>query len=333
MTPLGPVLFSFFTDHLPVQKGLRPTSIRSYRDTVKLFLQFVAHALRRPVSRLSLEALESDRVLAFLRALETDRHNHVHSRNQRLAALRTFYRFIAARYPEMIVHAERVEQIPTKRSPATETPCFDHDQITKLFSRLPTDSQIGQRDRALLMLLYNTGARVQEIADLRVCDVDLQEPLRVRLHGKGDKWRVCPLWSETAALLRELDAVRVAKPDAPLFRSRLRRAMTRFGIYKLVKRHCTALMPAGDKMSRVSPHVFRHTTAVHLLEAGVDVNVIRGWLGHVSLATTYRYTEISLRMKQAAMELCTPPVDSTVAPRNALHWRQDRDLLEWLQSL
>ena len=163
MTPLGPVLFSFFTDHLPVQKGLRPTSIRSYRDTVKLFLQFVAHALRRPVSRLSLEALESDRVLAFLHALETDRHNHVHSRNQRLAALRTFYRFIAARHPEMFIHAERVERIPTKRSPATETLCFDHEQITTLFSRLPTDGQIGQRDRALLMLLYNTGARVQEI--------------------------------------------------------------------------------------------------------------------------------------------------------------------------
>lgn len=333
MTPLGPVLFSFFTDHLPVQKGLRPTSIRSYRDTVKLFLQFVAHALRRPVSRLSLEALESDRVLAFLHALETDRHNHVHSRNQRLAALRTFYRFIAARHPEMFIHAERVERIPTKRSPATETLCFDHEQITTLFSRLPTDGQIGQRDRALLMLLYNTGARVQEIADLRVCDVDLQEPLRVRLHGKGDKWRACPLWPETATLLRELNSVRSAAPDAPLFRSRLRRAMTRFGIYKLVKRHCTALMSAGDKLSRVSPHVFRHTTAVHLLESGVDVNVIRGWLGHVSLATTYRYTEISLRMKQAAMELCTPPVDATAAPRNTLHWRQNRDLLEWLQSL
>lgn len=333
MTPLGPVLFAFFTDHLQVQKGLRQTSIRSYRDTIKLFLQFVARDRGRPLTRLSLEALESDRVLAFLRALEVERHNHIRSRNQRLAALRTFYRFVASRHPEMLVHAERVEQIPTKRSPATETRCFDHDQIKTLFSRVPAAGAIGQRDRALLLLLYNTGARAQEIADLRVRDVELEDPLRVRLHGKGDKWRVCPLWPETAELLRELDTVRSAAPDTPLFRSRLRHALTRFGIYKLVKRHCATLVANSDGTSRVSPHMFRHTTAVHLLEAGVDVNVIRGWLGHVSLSTTYRYTEISLRMKQAAVEICAPPLDLTAARHRGVHWRQDQDLLQWLQTL
>ena len=332
-TPLGPVLFAFFTNHLQMQKGLRPASVHSYRDTMKLFLQFVARELGRPVSRLSLETLEFDRVLAFLQHLEQERHNHIRSRNQRLAALRTFYRFVASRHPQMLLHAERVERIATKRSPLPETHCFDHEQIKTLFAHLPASSSRAQRDRALLMLLYNTGARVQEVADLRVRDVDLTEPLRVRLHGKGDKWRVCPLWPETAALLRELDSVHAQVPDRPLFASRLHRPLTRFGIYKLVKRHCASLASDHDPPMRISPHVFRHTTAVHLLEAGVDVNVIRGWLGHVSLDTTYRYTEISLRMKQAAAALCSPPVDSSAASRPAVHWRQDRDLLKWLQTL
>jgi integrase/recombinase XerD len=333
MTALGPVLFTFFTDHLQMQKGLRPASVHSYRDTLKLFLQFVACELRQPVSRLSLEVLESDRVLAFLRDLEQQRHNHVRSRNQRLAALRTFYRFVASRHPTMLLHAERVERIAIKRAPVSETHCFDHEQIKRLFAHLSASSTFAQRDRALLMLLYNTGARVQEVADLRVCDVDLREPLRVRLHGKGDKWRTCPLWPETAALLRELDSVRVQVPDRPLFASRLQRPLTRFGIYKLVKRHCAVLVATRDPPMRISPHVFRHTTAVHLLEAGVDVNVIRGWLGHVSLTTTYRYAEISLRMKQTAVALCLPPVDPSAASRSRVHWRQDQDLLKWLQTL
>jgi len=333
MTPLGPVLFAFFSDHLPVQKGLRQSSIRSYRDTLKLFLQFIGRDAHRPVSRLTLEALDADRVLTFLRSLEADRHNHIRTRNQRLAALRTFFRYAASRFPEMVVHAERVERIPVKRSPTVETFCFDHDQMHSLFAELPTDAPQHARDRALLMLLYNTGARVQEVADLRVQDVDLHDPLRVRLHGKGDKWRVCPLWPETAALLRQLDTVRSLRPDEPVFRSRLRRPMTRFGIYKLVKRHCMRLVTAGPRGPRVSPHLFRHTTAVHLLEAGVDINVIRGWLGHVSLSTTYRYAEISLQMKQAAVALCTPPVDSSAVSRPSIHWRTDPDILQWLQSL
>jgi len=333
MTALGPVLHAFFADHLTTQKGLRPASVRSYRDTLKLFLLFVARQHGRAVSRLSLEALDSDRVLEFLAMLEIERHNSVRSRNQRLAALRTFFRFVAAHHPEMLVHAERVERIAVKRTPPPETHSFDHEQIRTLFASLPAGTSIAERDRALLMLLYNTGARVQEIAELRVRDVDLVAPLRVRLRGKGDKWRTCPLWPETAALLRGLDSIHVNDPEAPLFRSRLRRPLTRFGIYKLVKRHGRAIARTGSMPQRISPHVFRHTTAVHLLEAGVDVNVIRGWLGHVSLATTYRYAEITLRMKQAAVALCAPPVDTSAASRASIHWRADRDLLQWLDAL
>lgn len=185
------------------------------------------------------------------------------------------------------------------------------------------------------MVLYNTGARAQEVADLRVEDVDLNGPLRVRLHGKGDKWRSCPLWSETAELLKKMTAdVRNNQP-VPLFMSRQRKPLTRFGIYKIVKRHTSALSPTTpDKKRRsVSPHVFRHSTAVGLLEQGVDVNVIRAWLGHVSLETTNRYVEITLRTKQAAVETCLPPTGTSESPHPTRGWRDDQELLKWLGSL
>ena len=193
MSSVGQVLFAFFEDHLKVQKGLRPGSVRSYRDTIKLFLAHVATLCRRPVTRLALHDLSSERVLEFLGMIESVRRNQVRTRNQRLAALRTFYRYLAVHHPEVLAEAERVEAIPTKRTPPPETHYLERDEIDKLFKTLPKQGSLALRDRALLMLLYNSGARVQEIADLRVGDVELEGPLRVRLHGKGDKWRTCPL--------------------------------------------------------------------------------------------------------------------------------------------
>jgi integrase/recombinase XerD len=200
MTSVGQVLLSFFEDHLKVQKGLRPGSVKSYRDTLKLFLIYVAVACRRPVTRLKLADLASERVLEFLRMIETERRNHVATRNQRLAALHTFYRYLAVHHPEMLAEAERVEAIPSKRCPAPKTIFLEREEIDSIFKALPKDGAHALRDRALLMILYNTGARVQEVADLCVADVDLGGPFRVRLHGKGDKWRSCPLWPETVNL-------------------------------------------------------------------------------------------------------------------------------------
>jgi len=226
MNSVGQVLFAFFEDHLQVQKGLRPGSVRSYRDTIKLFLAQVATSCRRPVTRLTLHDLSSERVLEFLGMIESVRKNHVRTRNQRLAALRTFYRYLAVHHPELLAEAERVEAIPTKRTPPPETHYLERDEIDKLFKTLPKQGSLALRDRALLMLLYNSGARVQEIADLRVGDVELEGPLRVRLHGKGDKWRSCPLWPETAQVLRQLETVRCGDKTAPLLTSRQRRPLS-----------------------------------------------------------------------------------------------------------
>ena len=334
MSTVGQVLFSFFEDHLKVQKGLRPGSIKSYRDTIKLFLAFVARACRKPVTRLSLTDLSSQKVLDFLQMIEVERHNKPQTRNQRLAALHTFYRFVATHHCEMLAEAQRVEAIPNKRTSPAPTHYLEHEEIERLFQMLASQGRRVLRDKALLMLLYNTGARVQEIADLRVGDVDLDGPLRVRLHGKGDKWRGCPLWPETAALLKQLDTVQGADAKAALFESSRHQPLTRFGIYKLVRRHTQDLVRSDghDQGKTISPHVFRHTTAVRLLESGVEINVIRGWLGHVNLDTTNRYAEITMRTKQAALEACMPPTNSAASP-SRVGWRQDQDLMKWLQSL
>jgi integrase/recombinase XerD len=281
---LGTLIYGFFIDYLAGQKGLRPTSIRSYRDAVRLFLAFVSAAARRPVSQLQIEDLTFERVLGFLQHLETTRHNHVATRNQRLAGLRTFFEYVGRRLPEMLHVCERVAAIPTKRTPLPETRFLDREEIATLFARLPREGRQANRDHALLLMLYNTGARVQEIADLRLEHVSLTSPLHVRLHGKGDKWRTCPLWEETARVVRQwLDERCVTDPQAPVFTSATGRALTRFGIYKRVRQHAARLESATRSPTRrITPHVFRHTAAVHLLEAGVEVNVIRAWLGHVS---------------------------------------------------
>jgi site-specific recombinase XerD len=335
MIGVGQVLFAFFEDHLKTQKGLRPGSVRSYRDTMKLFLAYVAANCRRPITRLQLADLSAQRVRDFLNTMEVTRGNRVSTRNQRLAALHTFYRFLALRQPEMLAEAQQVEATPVKRTAPPQTLYLEHDEIETLFRTLPRDGILALRDRALFMVLYNTGARAQEVADLKVEDVDLDGPLRVRLHGKGDKWRSCPLWPETADLLKKLAADVRGNQSAPLFMSRQRNPLTRFGIYKIVKRHTSNLSPTtSDKRRRsVSPHVFRHSTAVGLLEKGVDVNVIRAWLGHVSLETTNRYVEITLRTKQAAVEACLPPTGTSESPHPTKGWRDDQQLLKWLSSL
>jgi site-specific recombinase XerD len=334
MTSIGPIVQSFFVDHLRAIKGLRPLSVRSYRDTLRLFLCFIAAERRRKISRLSVDDFSYDAAQRFLRHLEEKRRNSVRTRNQRLAVIRAFFDYLGTRLPEMITVAERVSAIPVKRTPPPETRFLEREEVQRLLASVPTKGRHAQRDRALLLFLYNTGARVQETADLRMGQLDLDGAMRVRLHGKGDKWRVCPLWPETARQLRDLLAQRTElTADSSVFTNARGHSLTRFGIYKLVRRHARVLEQAGPNLHvrRISPHVFRHTAAVHLLESGVEVNVIRAWLGHVSLETTNRYAEINTPMKEAALRACEPP-SSEGFPRTPI-WRDDAALLSWLASL
>ena len=334
-SPLGAVLHTFFVDHLITLKGLRPASIRSYRDTIRLWLGFCAQARGCPLTRLEVGDLTFDQVQAFLRHLEEGRGNHIRTRNQRLAALHAFFAYLATRTPELLGVCQRVAAIPSKRVAPPETHFLERDEIATLFARLPRQGARALRDRALLLFLYNTGARAQEVADLRAEHLELGPHPRVRLHGKGDKWRTCPLWAETARLLSRLREETAAAPAAPVFAGPDGRPLTRFGIHKLVRRHARRLDDATPSRRpwRITPHVFRHTVAVHLLEAGVEVNVIRGWLGHADLTTTNRYAEINTRVKEAALHACEPPPEVTAGcPRQPV-WRSDAALLNWLASL
>ncbi len=336
-TQLGPLLYSFFEDQLKCQKGLRPSSIRSYRDALQLFLLFVAKDTQRKLTRISLTDLTGERVRRFLSFLEQKRHNQVRTRNHRLAAIRTFFEYLATREPMILDEAQQVAATPVKRTSPPQTVYLEHDEIDTLFSTLPSSGPLALRDHALLLFLYNTGARVQEVADLRVADLELSRQPRARLHGKGDKWRLCPLWNKTTCLLQQLleNTPTRSAPESPVFTSRNGSALTRFGIYKIVRRHTVKVVKKGNNGMQVniSPHVFRHTTAVHLLESGVEANVIRAWLGHVSLETTSRYAEVNIRMKAEAVKNCEPPLNiSEVLPRKPI-WRDDKNLLNWLQSL
>jgi site-specific recombinase XerD len=331
---LGALLHAFLADELPLQKGLRPASVKAYRDALRLFLTFVAADVPCRLTQITFDALTLDRVTRFLQHLEVTRHNHRRTRNHRRTVVQAFFEFVARRVPECLAVAQQVAAIPVKRTPPPETRFLDRDEIEKLFRQLPIEGRFARRDRALLLVLYNTGARVQEVADLLVEHLELGVPPRVRLHGKGDKWRVCPIWPQTAHLLEELVHQKPDRHSAarPVFTSHSGRALTRFGIYKIVRRHTDQLRAsqASPARAHISPHLFRHSCAVHLLEAGVDVNVIRGWLGHVSLDTTNRYAEITVRAKEAALRLCEPSSD---VPRRAPIWRDDQTLLAWLASL
>jgi integrase/recombinase XerD len=330
--PLGPVLHSYFTDHLIAVKGLRPASVRSYRDTIRLLLLFTAAARRRKITRLTLEDLTFEQVLAFLRHLEEERGNHIRSRNQRLAALHSFFEYVATRSPEMLAACQQVAAIPAKRVPPPETRFLERDEVQALLAGLPSTGRLALRDRALILFLYNTGARVSEAAGVRARHLDLGGHPIVRLHGKGGKWRTCPLWQQTArtltGLLASLDPA--PGPDSAIFTSH-GRPLTRSGIYKIVRRHtCGFDDPRTGR--KITPHTFRHTAAVHLLEAGVEVNVIRGWLGHADLSTTNRYAEINTRAKLAALRTCEPPSPAGES-RSEPIWRSDETLLNWLSSL
>lgn len=250
-----------------------------------------------------------------------------------MAALHSLFEYIASREPQILDTCQKGAAIPNKRVAPAETHFLERDEMQGLLRNLPRTGRLAQRDHALILFLYNTGARAQEVAELRAGNLQLGEHALVRLHGKGDKWRTCPLWDQTAKLLAlMLDASgEPIAADAPVFRSTTGEALTRFGIYKVVRRLAGHLDDAGTNRT-VSPHVFRHTAAMHLLESGVEINVIRGWLGHADLTTTNRYAEITTRTKMEALRATEPPATSE-GPRALPVWRTDESLLNWLSSL
>jgi site-specific recombinase XerD len=330
--PLADLIQIFFRRHLIVTRGVSPHTLRAYRDAIRAFLIFAAARSSREVVQLTLDDVTRPTVLAFLEHLENDRRNAAVTRNARLAALHALYRFMGAEDPASTASCQQVLAIPYKRTPARSVTCLTRTDVEHVLGTIDRSMPLGRRDVALLQFLYNTGARAQEAVDVRLAALRLDAPAQVRLLGKGRKERICPLWPETTALLRGMLKDRRVDPadDRPLFVNANDRPLTRFGLRHIVRTCVAAAAQSRPSLAKIpiSPHTFRHTTALHLLQAGVELNVVRSWLGHASIETTHAYIEIDLQMKRAALDACQPPGLNSPPPA----WTSP-DLLTWLEAL
>jgi integrase/recombinase XerD len=332
---LGPFVRRFLLEEVVADRNLSRNTQRSYRDAIRLLLEFMAEHHATDPTRLTVEQVTAEVVRAFLAHLEDERGNAVATRNQRLAAIHSLFRFIGRQVPELVEQATQIQTIPSRRTATPTMGYLDKNELDALLAVPDRQRPQGRRDYALLLFLYNTGARASEVADVTIGDLDLAATPLVRLFGKGRKTRRCPLWAHTAEVLRDLLGPRLDGPqDAPVFVNVRGKSITRFGIHALVARTVekAAASTPSLKDKSVSPHTIRHTTAVHLLRAGVDINTIRAWLGHVSLETTNRYAEVDLEMKAAALESCAVRESEATAERIPC-WREDRELMAFLMSL
>ena len=324
----------FFADHLPLERGLSPHTIRSYRDAFTLLLRFLARREGRDVVDLDLVDLDADSVTAFLEELETRRANCALTRNARLAAIHAFARFVAAQHPEHLEACQRLLAVPPKRAKLRVVEYLEEDEIAAMLDSADRTNAEGRRDHVLLSVMFNTGARVQEVLDLRPCDLQLVRPFQARLFGKGRKERLCPLWPRTVDILRPflaeigLDAA----SSEPIFRNRRGEPLTRFGVRYLLRRLAVRASSAAPGLARkrVHPHTIRHSSAVHLLRSGVDLVTISHWLGHASVETTNRYAVVDLQTKREALDKAGPIGPEGSAPAT---WASDVSILTWLESL
>ena len=321
----------FFSHYLPVQKGLSVNTIQAYRDAIKLLLCYAADTLGRPVDRLVVEDITEKVIIAFLDYVEQERGCSSRTRNARLAAIRSLFAFIAREEPVLLLQCRRIRAIPLKRTRHETVDYLEEKEMQAILDAVDINSRTGIRDRALLLLLYNTGARVSEIVALKIPNLHLTGAGQVHLLGKGKKHRACPLWPETVTALQDYLKQRTPKESGieQLFLNANGAPITRFGI-----RHITGKYAANAqqqcpslKTKTVNPHTIRHTTAMHLLRAGNDVNMVSYWLGHADINTTHIYLEIDMDMKRKMLEKTASP---TI--KNKKLWHKP-DILQWLNNL
>jgi len=331
---LARALRDFFTDHLPLLRGVSPHTLHSYRDSLTLLLRFVALQQARAVAGLDLSDLAPAQITDFLHHLETDRHNSAATRNVRLAAIHAFFRHVATLYPDRLEHCQRILAVPFKRVRQRSVEYLEYDEIQAVLAAVDRATVDGRRDHALLVAMFNTGARVQEILDVRLRDLQLVRPFQVRLMGKGRKARICPLWPQTVEVLRLhlLEQRPDAGPAGHVFRNHRGEPLSRFGVRYILAKYCSRAQTTAPTLAgkRLHPHSMRHSTAVHLLQAGVDVVTISHWLGHASVTTTNRYATVDLKMKREAIAKAKPVGDIGTVP---VSWHADTSILDWLAKL
>lgn len=322
---------SFFHDHLRRTRGVSEHTVRAYRDALRMLFVFLADRSGRSVAALRLDDVRADAVLAFLDHIQSQRANSAVTRNCRLAAIRSFAEHLLRHDVTRAEQYGRILTIPTKRAANRLVSYLEPEDVRAVLAAVEGQGPTNRRDRALLLLLYNTGARISEALALRPRDLQLERPRQARLYGKGGKERICPLWTDTAAALRELPLK--LNHDGPIFRNARGGSLTRDGAAYIIERYVgrAAQKRPTLRRRRVTPHVLRHSCAVALLQAGVDVSVIRDYLGHASIATTSRYITTNIEMKREVLQAFW--ARAGIDHRPVGRWRPSPKLLAFLASL
>ncbi|MEN6313462.1 MAG: site-specific integrase [Clostridiaceae bacterium] len=317
-------LTTYLSAFLPGQRGISANTIKSYGDTFRLLLIYCRDQANIMPEKMTLEYFNDSLIIGFLNWLETDRGNSVSTRNQRLAAIHAFCRYILTEAPNHMSLLQKNLSIPFKKYVKPQIEYLSAAEMTGILAKPDLKNATGRRDLAILSLLYDSGARVSELVNLRVRDVRLDEFPTVTLNGKGQKIRYVPIMSKTAELLRKYIAENyLNKPerlDNPLFVNRQKQKLTRAGIAYILKKY-------ADRCD-VSPHILRHTKAMHLLQSGVNIVYIRDILGHSSIDTTDIYARADAEMKRKAIEKL-----ATQATPDIPDWRSDNALIDWLKAL
>jgi integrase/recombinase XerD len=298
---LAPWVRRFLLEHLVAERNLSRNTQASYRDTLVLLLPFASKQSCAAIDGMTVEDLTPAIIRTFLDHLERDRQCSGVTRNQRLATIHSLAHFIGMRSPVHLAWCAEIRAVPFKKTAKTVIAYLEKVEMDALLNQPDQRTRIGARDHALLLFLYNSGARADEVAKLTIANLQLGVPSSVRLHGKGNKFRTCPLWPTTATSLLHLGGKR--NETEAVFLNRVNQPLTRFGIHRIVTQYAALASQKVPSLAtkRVSPHTIRHTTAVHLLRAGIDINTIRAWLGHVSLDTTHIYAEVDMEMKAKAL--------------------------------
>jgi len=326
-------LIQSFFQQLQEVRGASPHTIRAYRDTFRLFFEFLAQRTHRGVDRLTLSDVTASRALDFLGHLETQRGNLAVTRNSRLAALRSWAKHALRQDPSHGEQYSRILDLPAKRCRQAPPDYLEPDQFRLVLDHVDLHGPSGIRNAALLLFLYNTGARVSEALQVRWTELHIDRPRQVRLHGKGKKDRVCPLWKQTTDLLRRLQAKAPTAAESQVFLNARGQPLTRDGVAYVLQRYYSIARQRNPSLPnlKVHPHMLRHGCAMALLQAGTDLTVIRDYLGHSSIASTGRYLQTNLAMKREVLNRFWKR--SGLSPKEPKQWRPSPGLLRFLESI
>lgn len=323
----------FLSNYMAGQRNLSPNTIKAYRDVFILLLRFCRDIKNITVEKLTIKQIDVDLVDEFLTYLEKDRNCSPRTLNHRLTTLHAFFRYIQVKDPTYLMQCQQILAIPLRRFSCPEVSYLSKDHLAALLSQPNIEKSSGRRDAVLLSVLYDSGARVQELIDLTVGDVRLVAPAQIRILGKGRKIRVVPLMDNTVNLLNNyLSENNLLLPETftyPLFRNYQGNKLTRVGVNYILKKYERLVREANPYFKqKISPHTLRHTKGMHLLQGGVSLDIIRDFLGHVDIKTTEIYARANIEMKREAIKKVSP------APTPKLpSWKENKTLLKWLQSL